>query len=125
VATFTLRLVKEKPFCQPQRVGLFRLNLSPEPNTKFKYPLKLLRLKKPSVLIADRMRGQVIIGLVRTTLSMGQDMVGGPVSLYFPSTDVASASSLVHNGLAFRRCQGLTLVSLRANYQLSPSPFFA
>jgi len=62
------------------------------------------------------MRGQVVIDAVRTTLSMGEDMVGGPVSLYFPSADVASTSSLVHNRLAFRRCQGLTLASTRATY---------
>jgi hypothetical protein len=124
-ATITTFLVKQKPISQCQSARLFPLNLSSEPDPKFKYPLKFLRAEKPAVLVTNGVRRKVVFSAVGASPSMGEDMVGGPFFLYFPSTDVAPPSGLFQNRLVFRRCQGLTLASMRANFQLSTPPFSA
>jgi hypothetical protein len=75
--------------------GRFLLDLCARPDPEFENPLKLLSVVMPSIIVAERMRGKIIIYRVRSTSAVGQDMVRFPiVAVDGSAADVATSACL-------------------------------
>ena len=63
--------------------------------------MELFGLIKPSVVVADRMSGQVVVSVVLASQSVSKDVIHFPLSIYLASTDVAPAVGLLENPCLF------------------------
>jgi hypothetical protein len=103
-------------------VRLF-LDLCPEPDTELQNPLELFRAVEPTIVVTDRMCGQIVVCCLLATKGVGEDVIGLPWSLDPTSADVAAPASLSENLIPFRprECLPRHLVS---NCELSLATLF-
>ena len=79
------------------------LNLSSCPYTKLQYVLEFLGQIVPSIVIAGRVRGQIVIDIVNAASAMGDNVIGLPLLvLDLPATNVTATRSLGEDLSSFR-----------------------
>jgi len=78
--------------CDVVSYGGAALNLGSCPHPKLQYVLEFLRQIVPSVVIADRVRGEIIIDIVSAARAMCHDVIGLPIPvLDLAATNVAGS----------------------------------
>jgi len=69
------------------------LDLRSQPHTEFEYPLKLLSIVVPPIVITEGMRGKIVVYGMLPACAVGQDVVRVPsLAPDCSPTDVAAAS---------------------------------
>lgn len=96
------RFVPCKCTCDIVSYGSAALNLGSCPHPELQYVLELLRQIVPSVVIAGRVCGKIIINVVSATRTMCEDVVGLPLFvLDLVTTEVTAARCLIENLSSF------------------------
>jgi len=122
-------VIRESNRHLPTQTGL-SLYLRTRPNTQFQNLLEFFCHVIPSIVVAQSVRGQVVVCVVSPTDAMGKHMVSLPtIALLDPSSaNVASRTRLRQHALSLGFCQAMAfrpflLCLLLLFSSLIPQPF--